>query len=670
MSNKQFSDNRRVHLAKLVAFASLVTSALPCFSAVPDWFRSAADQPLRSYNDSTKAVVLLEEQSATISGDGTTRMTTRRVIRILQDGAADKYGHCAVNFDSQNQLTYFKAWVVGADHREYELKEKDAIETNASTDILYQDERYKVMRLPAVKAGAVVGYEYQQTRRSTLLQDEWEPQSSEPVRLARYSLHLPSGWQYRQYWMNSVAHDPSILGGEGYFWEIRDLAAIPDEPLSPSARSVAIRLGLTFIPLVTKGNNAIQSWNQVGTWFDGLSQESMGSSAEIDALVRRLAPNTKSAEEKITGLASYVQSEIRYAAIEIGIGGFQPHLASSTLANRYGDCKDKATLLVVLLRQAGFDAYPVLVNSDRGVVRQEFPSPYQFNHMIVAISLPQGSKLTYSPAATKTEELGQLLIFDPTAETWPVGMVEDSLQGSLGMVVAGDRSFLLTLPVAPASASRFSRTGNFTVSKDGGVTGSITETYTGSWAARLRAYLADKTHREKGQFADKVMSGVSGMPIVTRTEIVDEPNISLPLTLRYQVRASGYAKLSGDLMLIRAGMMGSTINAMLDAGGPEGNMRTLPIEYQHTGTYSEAMTVELPAEFAVDEIPDPLTVSNNGVTYKSHAEATSGRVVYERECTISLLTLPPTDFQALKSLYRDIHLDGQKSFVLRLTRPF
>ena len=65
-------------------------------------------------------------------------------------------------------------------------------------------------------------------------------------------------------------------------------------------------------------------------------------------------------------LAEFVQQDIRYVGIELGIGGFQPHPAPDVFSHRYGDCKDKATLVRTMLREIGVDSYYVLINATRG----------------------------------------------------------------------------------------------------------------------------------------------------------------------------------------------------------------------------------------------------------------------------------------------------------------
>ncbi len=85
-----------------------------------------------------------------------------------------------------------------------------------------------------------------------------------------------------------------------------------------------------------------------------------------------------------------MQHDIRYVAIELGIGGLQPHAASEVFSHHYGDCKDKATLMRSMLHEIGIESYYVVINTERGVVTRDMPAHNGFNHAIVAIKLPDG----------------------------------------------------------------------------------------------------------------------------------------------------------------------------------------------------------------------------------------------------------------------------------------
>jgi hypothetical protein len=378
-----------------------------------------------------------------------------------------------------------------------------------------------------------------------------------------------------------------------------------------------------------------------------------------------LTATAPSPDGKIRILSSYVQKQVRYVAIEIGIGGYQPHAAASTFANKYGDCKDKATLLIVMLREAGIRAYPIAIYSARGAVSPDFPSPYQFNHMIVAIELQADSQFAKSSAAMEVESLGRVLFFDPTSEMWPIGTLVDELQNNMGLLMAGAASRLITLPTAPAADSQFKRTGEITLAADGTVHGKITEEYTGSWAARMREELAVLDNKQKGKLMDLLLNETPGLAIITHAEIQDQHALSNPLILRYEFQASDYGKLTGDLMLVRPRASGSVAEKTIEWKSADGEARKLPLEYDHTGVISEVSTVELPAGFQVDELPDPLAIHQREIGYKSTVEVKGRLLTCRRDLSVGTLTVSPADVSALKSFYREVSADEQKSVVLK-----
>ena len=84
---------------------------------------------------------------------------------------------------------------------------------------------------------------------------------------------------------------------------------------------------------------------------------------EIKQQVAKLTASKTTPLEKMQAIAEFVQHDIRYVAIELGIGGLQPHPAPEVFSHRYGDCKDKATLVRSMLHEIGIESYHVVINS-------------------------------------------------------------------------------------------------------------------------------------------------------------------------------------------------------------------------------------------------------------------------------------------------------------------
>jgi transglutaminase-like putative cysteine protease/tetratricopeptide (TPR) repeat protein len=129
-----------------------------------------------------------------------------------------------------------------------------------------------------------------------------------------------------------------------------------------------------------------RSWEEVGRWYDSLQTPRLEATEAVRAKAIELTAGLKTNEEKQRAIYQFVSSNFRYIAISFGQGRYQPHAADEVLANQYGDCKDKHTLLAAFLRALGIEAWPVLIGAEHAL-DPDLPSPAQFNHVITY--LPQ-----------------------------------------------------------------------------------------------------------------------------------------------------------------------------------------------------------------------------------------------------------------------------------------
>ena len=121
------------------------------WAGVPDWLRSVAHDTLPKYKDDTNGVVLLHEEITSVDANGEIGSTYREAIKILRPIAREELSHVAVHFDNETKLTWLKGWSITANGQEYEVKEKDAVETNAVSDNFMSDSRLKLLQIPAAE---------------------------------------------------------------------------------------------------------------------------------------------------------------------------------------------------------------------------------------------------------------------------------------------------------------------------------------------------------------------------------------------------------------------------------------------------------------------------------------------------------------------------------------
>jgi hypothetical protein len=166
-----------------------------------------------------------------------------------------------------------------------------------------------------------------------------------------------------------------------------------------------------------------ETWGQVARWAVPLYERGKPSK-EVRALARRFEAEGKDETERVAAALKFVQEEIRYLGLEMGTGSHRPNPPAVVLSRRFGDCKDKALLLVAILDELGVDAWPALVNTQReGKVAEWQPSPLAFNHVIVLAKVAGGPWL--DPTQTRQGDgLGasappfrRALVVDPTTAT-------------------------------------------------------------------------------------------------------------------------------------------------------------------------------------------------------------------------------------------------------------
>jgi len=651
----EWTRRRLGNASQFTLIIALVFTGTVTFAGTPDWLKQAAQAPLPTYPDDTDAVVLLDERLTTVSPAGEIRTTYRKAYKILRPEGRS-WGTLYVYFDNETQLTFLKAWSITSQNVEYEVKKSDAIETAAFSEGLYADTRYLVLQIPAAQPGNVIGYEYQQRQRPFVLQAVWSFQDVVPVRRARFALELPSNWSYTGYWRNRAAMSPQQTGENRWTWELADIEPIRSEPEMPTWRSVAGQFGVSFGP-----KESVSSWGQIGRWYAQLTTDRREITPPIRDKTHEILAGVTDPLEKIRRLASYVQHGIRYVAIEIGIGGYQPHAAQDVLASGYGDCKDKVTLLSTMLREAGIESYYVLINDDRDYPAPDFPSPLGFNHVILAIRLPRGVMVPGMLAILPHEKLGPLLLFDPTDSATLLGYLPPSLQANHGLLVTDREGELVNLPLSPPSANRLLRTATLSLDKLGNLKGSVEELRTGPSATTLRERLLSLPNKQRQRVFQNMLADLVEGAVLTRAAVSGMTEFGGSLSLEYDFTVRAYGQHAGDLLLFHSCVLGRKTRDVL-----EGKPRKEPVVFSHTASEGDVVHISFPAEYAIDEIPQTVKYDYPFAAYKSETRVAEHALHYTRTYELKDVRVPLDRLEDLKKFFREIADDERAYTILKL----
>jgi len=638
--------------------AVLLLLCVPALAGAPEWLREAARAPLPAYKDDVRGVQVYSEQVTRVMESGEIRTTYRKAFRILRSQGRD-LGELVVYFDKETKLSSLMGWTIPAKGGEYEVKEKDAIETMLFNDSFYEDTRYKLLRLPEAEPGSVVGFEFEQRHRPFALEDVWSFQKDIPTRKARYMLVLPAGWEMKAHWRNHPEVQPSGSGGS-YIWEVADVPEIKSEPSMPTVRAVAARLAVVLIPPSAAKGTSHGSWNDVGKWYAGLTSGRRTSSPEIQRKVAELTRGATSPLDKIRALAAFAQRDVRYVAIEIGIGGYQPNYAASVFNNKYGDCKDKVTLLSTMLRDIGMESHYVVVHTERGYVARDFASMNNFNHVVLAIKVPDSLETKDLHSVVTHPKLGRLLIFDPTDSRTPVGYLPPSLQSNHGLLVTEEGGEMIDLPLQQPVANQLQRVGNLKLDPDGTLSGEVREVRFGANAVEYRAELIAMEKPQRVQKMESFLSTFLTGFTLNDYQVENLEEYDKELIVKYSFTAKGYAKSAGPLTLIRPRVFGSKSGGIFDL-----KERRYAVELDAPTLHTDEFRITLPDGMVADELPPPVNATSGAISYSSASTFENKVLQYKRTYKIEQVYLPLPSLEEWNKVNRRIVADERSSAVLK-----
>jgi hypothetical protein len=631
----------------------------------PGWMHALVNVPLPAHDEKTDVVLLYSERIVAVQSADKIKITVREAYKILRPGGRE-YGTLAVSYNSHSKITGMRGWCIPAQGKDYEVKDKEAMEISLPKidgSELVSDVKDKLLRIPAADPGNIVGYEYEEEEQPFVLQDVWHFQESNPVREAHYTLQLPSGWEYKVTWMNYPEAKPAQSGNQSQ-WVVSEVKGIKHENNMPPWQGVAGQMIVSFFPSGGSAQNqGFQNWKQMGIWYQGLTSGRRDASPELKQKVASLTTSASTPLAKMKTLGDFAQRDIRYVAIELGIGGWQPHPAAEVFNHHYGDCKDKATLMGAMLHEIGIDSYYVVINSERGSVTPDTPAHMGgFDHAIIAIKLPEGATDSSLVATMTHPKLGKILFFDPTDELTPFGQLNGALQANYGLLVTPDGGDLVELPKLPSAMNGIQRTAKLSLSATGTVSGEVKETRVGerAWSQRwaLRTVMRDA---DRIKPIETLLSHSLATFQITKASVGNMQLTDQPFVYNYSVVAQNYAKPAGNLLLVRPRFIGNKSSDLLETKEP----RKYPVEFDGPSQDTDTFEITLPAGYEVDDLPPPVNADYSFASYHSKTEVNGNTLRYTRTFEVKELSVPLSKVEDLKKLYRMIAGDERNTAVLK-----
>jgi cellulose synthase operon protein C len=414
-----------------------------------------------------------------------------------------------------------------------------------------------------------------------------------------------------------------------YRFVARDVAAVEQEALEPPWTEV---LGHVHV-------STYKSWDEMGRWYWGLVKDQFVPDDEVRRRAEALTVGLKDEASKVRAIYDYVVQETRYVALEFGIHGYKPYRCAQIFARGFGDCKDKATLIVTMLGALGIKATPVIVRTgNKGDIEPSPASLAPFDHMIA-----------YVPSLD--------LYLDGTAEYTGSLELPAMDRGAMALQVNEGAARLVHLPDPPASASVSVHTIDATLAADGGAAFDwridVSGVDASEWRVRFHAP-STRTLRVE----EAIASFLPGSE-VTSVEAGNLEDIERAVTMHVRGKIARFARAQGDALSVPLGRKEHMVRDYASL-----TSRTLDVRIPAQWTEQDDWVVHLPPGAKVRGLPPPASAAGPFGSYALEVESTGSAVHVKTTIALAKTRVVATDYPAFRAWCQQVdHALGQSATV-------
>lgn len=427
-------------------------------------------------------------------------------------------------------------------------------------------------------------------------------------------------------------------------WEKKSIAKIEPEPHMPWAKEV-----LPKVQVSTFGD-----WATFAKWYWGLVKKQQEADESIKAKVKELTKDCKTDDDRIRKIYNFVVTDIRYnASWEFGVHGFKPYNATSIFARKFGDCKDKATLINTMLAEVGIKSYPVLIfgENPRGQEDLKLPLMHHFNHCI-----------SYVPSAKG----GAGMWLDGTAQYHPYDTLPTMDYGATTLIVSPETGELKTIPFRGPEANFAKEQHAVKVKPDGGADIKSIFEGTGDFNWLHRQSMATKGRRQEvmEQRLGKHFTGAKVKKVTcSDLENLDEPvkvEVEYGVPKVFQKSTGGYA-----IDEIRSWLFDS-----IYTGGQKissfaaKEARDFDVVLEVPSGVEEDITYELPAGMDVKSLPKATELKSEFGTYTRTYTLEKGKLHAIRKFSMKTNRIPRESYEEFRKFVGEIEKAENERVIL------
>jgi transglutaminase-like putative cysteine protease len=519
-------------LAALPGFPGGARSSRPFPYSATDSIYSLAVDSARYPRD--PYVFLLDDGVVRYEADGRGSRTYRQVVQILKETAVERWAEHSFGYEPKRERLTVN-WIRVVSPTGEIISDKPGITQDADVpapmgDPSYVERKIRRMSLPNVRPGTLVDFSYTIEEFKPFRPGDfftgWRVSPGIPVRRSRLVLDTPVSLTPRIMARNLDFRPDTVIaaGRRVVTWATQDVQKIEPEPFAADSNDVDQTISIA-------GPGA---WKDVGAWYAELARDRYTVTPGVAQKLAAVVSGALTLEDSVKAVHRYVARDVRYVAISLGMGGYQPRSVSDVVATGYGDCKDKATLFIAMAARLGVTAYPVLLSAG-GDVDRRLPTIFQFNHAIAVVERPSGR-----------------LFVDLTAGDVPWGALPMADHDQFVLVVHPDgRTEETRTPANPANTARNDLVVDAVLDSAGFATSRIQMVVTGPAANSLRdMFGASMDSIGRASFVRQAASNIFPEAEGDSLSTIDQLDQDGSFTLGFLARNGRAAQLAGSVAIL------------------------------------------------------------------------------------------------------------------------
>ncbi|MBU8920477.1 MAG: DUF3857 domain-containing protein [Bacteroidales bacterium] len=582
------------------------------------------------------AVVILDAEHLEVEKSDKSWLEYRIVKKILRTRRADE-GIFSFPDNKYRRVVSIDARAIHPGGDEERLSIKDVPRVPEFRDfVMYSDQQSRLIRFEGTRRGTIIDITIRWKIKHPVF---WPPsifQSHIPILKKTFTLTHKKNLHVRVSALSmTAAPDTTFTPGSDRIrqeWSRTNIDPLEMESMMPPLQQYLPFLLLSMSDVKELGADLdLSAWNGIARWYDGLSRGRMKPGSKTRDILRDLALNGLSERDRARKIYCYVSNSVRYVAIYLGLGGFQPHSAEETAENLYGDCKDQATLLTVLLREAGIEAYPVLVRTrDLGRLPDISPYPGYFNHAITAVVIN-----------------GEIIYLDPTCSVCSFGVLPSTLQGSDALMVGGSDKSIIQLSHGPGTDNTLRITGSVTLNESGEARVEDKFECAGLFAEIYRSLFSRSSGQPPEERCRRILPGNHPFLNVEEVDLAGRESSAPEMIMDVIYTVPGFMKNKKTVFL-------DAILHKLSISLPAEEDRVFPIDMGKPKINSYKLDLYLPPSRMVEAIPAPVEISCEHFDYSGIWKITRSSIEFQREFKIKNNIVPVPEIPEIRNLLKKI----------------